>query len=154
MLRKDHQLVASTDGLFADVIDLDGEIVASIPLQRGVNSARKFLPFLVEGTTLRLPKGVQHLVPPTMQRTLRHPNHVDTGAQHYVPRQISDIERRMNERLRATEAMMSRMMAEVKARGGDTAPMQDAAPAPAPVATEAVGESTPPAEANPEAKDD
>ena len=122
MIAKHHQIIATTSGLFANVVDADGEIFASIPLRQGVTLGREIMPYLVDGATLVLPAEAQHLVPPPRIHVVQHEAHADSAAQPFQPRPISDMERRLNDRLRASEASMSRMMAELRARG-DTAPV-------------------------------
>lgn len=116
MIGKHDEIIVPVSGLFADVIDQDGEIFASIPLRQGVIKGRELLPYLVEGATLSLPDEVTHLVPPHRLRMIVPETFADTAAQPFQARPISDMERRMNERLRASEALLSRMHAEMRAR--------------------------------------
>lgn len=135
MIGKHDEIIAPVAGLFASVVDQDGEIFASIPLRQGVTKGRELLPYLVEGATLSLPSEVTHLVPPHRLRIIVPDNFADTAAQPFQARPISDLERRMNERLRASEALLSRMHSEMRAReasAGEAPVHVTEPPAPAP----------------------
>lgn len=146
MISKHHQLVAAKAGLFANILDAAGEVFASIPLRVGVTYGYEVMPYLCNGMTLNIPQGVTHIAPPPRLVRDRSPAWVETGANpDFQPRPISDIERRMNETLLASNALVARMAAELRARGDYTpapvSPVQTPSPVPETAPPEPVAEN-------------
>lgn len=122
MISKDCKIFVPVVGLSVQVVDFAGAYLFSVPLPVGVVQGRQLLQYQTPGHTLVFPDDVDIVCPPSRARRVRHDGHSDTAANpFFVPRPVSDLERMFEARLRRSEALHRRMIAELKAEHGHVA---------------------------------
>lgn len=131
-MRRDDLLSVFKAGLSVSITDIEtNEIYAIVPLDVGLTSGAKILPYITEGTKAVFDKGVTLIQVPRRIGRLRSPEAFESSANpDFRPSAMQQQALEMENMLRTTRAAMAREVAQAAA---SIRRMQQQAPQAAPV---------------------
>lgn len=129
-IRNATEIHVLADALAVKVVHRDtGEVLTSLPLQRGVHRGRRFLRYQTKDTALEWPAGVDLVDPPQAYMIDLGRGFSETAANpEFKPRQVTEIEKILDQKLRLHQASVARMLAQAKADNGGSLPAQQSVP--------------------------